>query len=127
MLKYVQKELATPGEIVKQSVIFGSKIPASKINEKIQQYADDFVFCKACGKPENKTVKGCRCHPDDLSGVRRQEYCTKQDLVFYPWLLSFYLGAKIQTRIANVITPRRIMVNQTALTAEITLLASSCF
>jgi translation initiation factor 2 subunit 2 len=57
MLKYVQKELATPGEIVKQSVIFGSKIPASKINEKIQQYADDFVFCKACGKPETKLSK----------------------------------------------------------------------
>lgn len=57
ILKYVQKGLATPGEIVKQSVIFGSKIPASKINEKIKQYADDFVFCKACGKPETKLSK----------------------------------------------------------------------
>jgi len=57
LLKYVQKELATPGEIVKQSVIFGSKLPASRINEKIKQYADDFVFCKACGKPETKLSK----------------------------------------------------------------------
>lgn len=57
LLKYVQKELATPGEIIKQSVIFGSKLGASKINEKIQQYADDFVFCKSCGKPETKLSK----------------------------------------------------------------------
>ncbi len=57
LLKYVQKEMATPGEIVKQAVIFGSKLPASKINEKITQYADEFVFCAACGKPETKLSK----------------------------------------------------------------------
>ncbi len=57
LLKYVQKELATPGEIIKHSVVFGSKLSAAKINEKIQQYADDFVFCSACGKPETKLSK----------------------------------------------------------------------
>lgn len=57
LLKYVQKELATPGEVIKQSVVFGSKIPASKINEKIEQYADELVFCKECGKPETKISK----------------------------------------------------------------------
>lgn len=57
MLKYVQKELATPGEIIKGSVVFGTKIPASKINEKIKQYTDEFVFCKTCGKPDTKLTK----------------------------------------------------------------------
>jgi len=57
LLKYVQRELATPGEIIKQSVIFGTKLNATKINEKIVQYADEFVFCKACGKPETKLSK----------------------------------------------------------------------
>ena len=57
LLKYVQKESATPGEIIKQSVVFGSKLTATKINETIQRYADDFVFCKACGKPETKLSK----------------------------------------------------------------------
>lgn len=57
LLKYVQKELATPGVPRKQSVIFGSKIPASKFNEKIKQYADEFVFCKECGKPDTKMTK----------------------------------------------------------------------
>jgi translation initiation factor 2 subunit 2 len=57
LLKYVQKALATPGEIIKQSVLFGSKISAAKINEKIEQYADELVFCKECGKPETQIEK----------------------------------------------------------------------
>ncbi len=57
LLKYVQKEMGTPGEIIKESVVFGSKLSASKINEKIRAYADDFVFCKTCGKPETKLSK----------------------------------------------------------------------
>jgi translation initiation factor 2 subunit 2 len=57
LLKYVQKELATPGEMIKASVIFGTKLPAGKINEKIKQYADEFVFCKTCGKPDTKLTK----------------------------------------------------------------------
>ena len=57
LLKFVQRELATPGEPRKQAVIFGSKIPASKINEKIKAYAEEFVFCKECGKPDTKMVK----------------------------------------------------------------------
>src|SRR3989338_10645674 len=58
MLKYVLKELATPGEIKKSgSVIIGTKIVTSRINEKIKQYANDFVFCSECGKPDTKIEK----------------------------------------------------------------------
>ncbi len=57
LLKYVQRELATPGELIKQSAVFGSKLNAAKINEKIVQYADEFVFCKSCGKPETRLSK----------------------------------------------------------------------
>jgi len=57
LLKYVQRELATPGEIHKTAVIFGTKISASKLNEKIQKYADEFVICKECGKPDTKLDK----------------------------------------------------------------------
>lgn len=57
LLKYVQKELATPGVFRGQAVIFGSKIAASKINDKIQSYADEFVFCKECSKPDTKITK----------------------------------------------------------------------
>lgn len=58
MLKYVLKELATPGEVKKSgSVIMGSKVPASRINEKIRSYAHDYVLCSECGKPDTKVEK----------------------------------------------------------------------
>ncbi len=57
LLKYVLKELATPGTFRKNAVIFGSKLAASRINEKIQQYAEEFVFCKECDKPDTKITK----------------------------------------------------------------------
>ena len=58
MLKYVLRELATPGEIKKSgSVIIGTKVSASRINEKIKQYANDYVFCPECGKPDTKIEK----------------------------------------------------------------------
>ncbi|MBI2650432.1 translation initiation factor IF-2 subunit beta [Candidatus Woesearchaeota archaeon] len=58
MLKYVLKELATPGEIKKSgALIFGTKVPASRINEKIRQYANEFVLCLECGKPDTKLEK----------------------------------------------------------------------
>lgn len=58
MLKYVLRELATPGEIKKSgSVIIGAKVPASRINEKIKQYANTFVFCYECGKPDTVIEK----------------------------------------------------------------------
>ena len=58
MLKYILKELATPGEIKKSgSVIVGTKIAASRINEKIEQYANAFVICKECQKPDTTLVK----------------------------------------------------------------------
>lgn len=58
MLKYVLKELATPGEIKKSgSVIMGAKVSASRINDKIKQYALIYVFCPECGKPDTKIEK----------------------------------------------------------------------
>lgn len=58
MLKYVLKELAAPGEIKKSgSVIVGTRVSATKINEKIRQYANEFVFCPECGKPDTKLEK----------------------------------------------------------------------
>ena len=58
LLKYVLKELATPGEIKKSgALILGTKVSASRINEKIRQYANEFVLCFECGKPDTKLEK----------------------------------------------------------------------
>ena len=52
LLKYLLKELATPGELKPAGLVLGAKVSASKINEKLQQYADEFVICRECGKPD---------------------------------------------------------------------------
>ncbi len=57
LLKYVQKELATPGTLAKNGIIFGTKIPASRINEKIEKYVEEYVLCGECRKPDTKLVK----------------------------------------------------------------------
>ncbi|MFH1590361.1 MAG: translation initiation factor IF-2 subunit beta [archaeon] len=57
VLKYILKEVATPGELTKSALIMGSKIPASRINEKIEQYTSQFVFCPACKSPDTKLEK----------------------------------------------------------------------
>jgi translation initiation factor 2 subunit 2 len=57
LLKYLLKELATSGEITKNALILGTKIPASRINDKIQQYLKDFVICPECKRPDTKLEK----------------------------------------------------------------------
>ncbi len=58
LLKYILRKLATPGEIKGTgSVIIRSKVPSAKINERIQEYAKEFVECKECGKHDTKLIK----------------------------------------------------------------------
>jgi len=57
VLKYISRETAAKGEIKKQLLMFNTKLPSQKINEKIQQYVDEFVICKECGKPDTKLTK----------------------------------------------------------------------
>jgi len=56
LLKYLLRELATPGKFVGERLILGTKVPASKINKKIKQYASEFVYCSECGKPDTQLV-----------------------------------------------------------------------
>lgn len=57
ILKFILKELATPGEMRGNLLILGSKIPASRINEKLQEYAEEYVICSECNKPDTKIVR----------------------------------------------------------------------
>lgn len=57
VMKYVLRELATPGELTPNALILGTKIPASRINEKILTYVNDFVICPVCKRPDTKLSK----------------------------------------------------------------------
>lgn len=57
LLKYLLRELATPGKYVGERVIFGTKISASTINKKVKKYVSEFVYCSECSKPDTKLVE----------------------------------------------------------------------
>ena len=52
LLKFLLKELATPGEMRRSLLVLGTKVGSARINQKLRQYAEEFVFCRACGKPD---------------------------------------------------------------------------
>ena len=62
LLKYLQRELATPASIDGQRVVWGRKLASSFVNQKVEQYAHDFVICKECKKPDTKMIKEDRIY-----------------------------------------------------------------
>jgi len=64
--KFLMKELATSGKIENDRLILNTKLNSSRVNEKIEQYAKEFVLCPECGKPDTeiiteKTIKLKHC------------------------------------------------------------------
>jgi translation initiation factor 2 subunit 2 len=58
--KFLLKELATSGQREGDRLILNNKIPSAKINEKVLQYAKEFVICRECGKPDTELSKDGR-------------------------------------------------------------------
>ncbi|MDP2907981.1 MAG: translation initiation factor IF-2 subunit beta [Nanoarchaeota archaeon] len=57
LLKFLQRELATPAKIEGQRLVLGRKLSATQINLKIQLYAATFVLCPDCKKPDTKLIR----------------------------------------------------------------------
>ena len=51
------KELATPGNYDGTRLVLGRKVNSSFINQKIEQYANTFVLCSNCGKPDTQIIE----------------------------------------------------------------------
>ena len=52
--KLLLKELAAPGQKDGDRLALNIKVPSAKINQKIEDYAREFVICKECGKPDTE-------------------------------------------------------------------------
>ena len=52
--KFLLKELAASGQKEGDRLILNIKVPSSRINQKIEEYANEFVICKECGKPDTE-------------------------------------------------------------------------
>ncbi len=57
LLKFLLKELAAPGEFKNKRLVIGTKVNSKKLNQKIREYAEEFVICQECGKPDTKIEK----------------------------------------------------------------------
>lgn len=57
VVKFLLKELATPGEMKGNFLVLGTKTSASRINEKMSEYVNKYVICPVCKKPDTKLKK----------------------------------------------------------------------
>lgn len=55
--KFLQKELAAPSKMYNERLILVKKIPSRKIDERIKIYAEKYVICKECKKPDTTLNK----------------------------------------------------------------------
>lgn len=55
--KYIQNEVGTAGHIEGKELVLNGEFRRGTIQGKIQQYADEYVFCPECDSPDTKIVK----------------------------------------------------------------------
>ncbi len=55
--KFLTKGLATAGQIEGERLILNKKVSRDKINQKTEQYVQEFVLCRECKKPDTEIIK----------------------------------------------------------------------
>ena len=55
--KFLLKELAAADQKEGDRLILNIKIPSSRINQKIEEYANEFVICRECKKPDTELFR----------------------------------------------------------------------
>jgi translation initiation factor 2 subunit 2 len=54
--KFLQNQLAVSGKIDNDRLVLHTKLNSLKVNDKVQQYAKEFVICPECGKPDTEII-----------------------------------------------------------------------
>ncbi len=55
--KYIQNELGTAGHIEGKELVLNGEFRRGNVQGKVHQYADDYVFCPECERPDTEIVK----------------------------------------------------------------------
>jgi len=55
--KFLSRGLAALSTMEGERLVLNRKINSAAINEKIQEYVDEFVICKECKKPDTELIK----------------------------------------------------------------------
>lgn len=62
LLKYLSKEMATAGSVDGSRVIFQGKFNRDSLEHLILRYAEQFVICPVCKRPDTKITKEKRLY-----------------------------------------------------------------
>lgn len=54
LIKYLLRELGAAGGLESGQAVFQGKFSKPIIDDRLKRYADEFVLCKECGKPDTK-------------------------------------------------------------------------
>ncbi len=57
VLKYILRELATPGVMKGDRLIMQKRATSEMIDGKIKNYVDEFVICRECKKPDTELLR----------------------------------------------------------------------
>ena len=57
VLKFLSKELASPGILDGSTVVFSARLPPKLIQDKIDLYIKNYVVCPECKKLDTKFIK----------------------------------------------------------------------
>lgn len=55
--KYLQNEVGTAGHIDNGELVLNGEFRRGKIQSKLESYADKFVYCPECERPDTEIVK----------------------------------------------------------------------
>lgn len=55
--KYIQNELGTAGHIDGNDLVLNGEFRRGNVQAKVQQFADEYVFCPKCERPDTEIVK----------------------------------------------------------------------
>lgn len=55
--KFLLKELAASGQREGDRLVLNIKVPSAKINQKIEEYVNEFVLCRECKKPDTELIR----------------------------------------------------------------------
>ena len=55
--KYLLGELGTAGHVDGKELVLQGKFRRGIVNQKIEDYCDEFVICSECNRPDTKMVK----------------------------------------------------------------------
>ena len=54
LLKYLLRELGAAGNLEGTQAVFQGKFSKTTVDNRVRRYAEEFVLCRECGKPDTR-------------------------------------------------------------------------